>query len=132
MRVALITILMTVFFVPVLVLAQEAQKGIVPCTGTDCTACDIVGLASNLMQFFVTLAIVIATLMFTWAGVKYITAGPKPDQISEAHKIFFNVLIGLVVVLAAWLIIDIILRVLPGVDATRTGIAPWAEVLCDE
>lgn len=134
MRVVIFTILLTILFVPALAFAQ-AGEGIVPCTGTKddpCTACQLVTMVSNLMEFFVYAAVVVATLMFTWAGIKYVTSGTKPDQISEAHKIFFNVMIGLVLVLGSWLIVDLILRVVPGDDVKRDGIAPWSKVLCEK
>ena len=134
MRVVIFTILITILFVPALAFAQ-VEGGIVPCGGPgqeSCSACHLVKLVSNLMEFFVYAAVVVATLMFTWAGIKYVTSGTKPDQISEAHKIFFNVLIGLVLVLGAWLIVDLILRVVPGDDVKRDGIAPWSKVLCEK
>lgn len=135
MRVIVFTILLTVLFVPVVASAQIFGGPIVPCGGPDgpeCNACQLVKMADNLIKFFVGMAVVVATLMFTWAGIKYATSGTKPDQISEAHKIFFNVLIGLIVVLGAWLIIDLILMAIPSEGTTVKGILMWTEVLCEE
>lgn len=95
-----------------------------------CGACELVELAHNIINFFIYLAIVIATLLFMWAGILYVTSGPNPDNIKKAHKIFFNVLIGLVIVLASWLIVDTLIRVIVK-DVPRDSIAPWAAVLCD-
>ena len=74
-----------------------------------CDMCDLVGLANNIISFAIYLAVIVATIMFIVAGLKYVTAGGDPSKISSAHKIFRNVFIGLVLVLTAWLIIELIM-----------------------
>jgi hypothetical protein len=74
-----------------------------------CGICDLIGLANNIIQFAIYLAVTVATIMFIVAGMKYLTAGGDPSKISSAHKIFWNVIIGLILVLTAWLIIELIM-----------------------
>ena len=56
-----------------------------------------------------------------WAGWKYVTAGGGGGW-SAAREIFTNVLVGLVIILAAWLIVDTIMRAPVNENAT---IGPW-------
>jgi len=107
-----------------------AQERLVPCTGVDCDFCHLVELSTNIINFFVYLAVAGATLMFMWAGILYVTSGPNPDNIGKAHKIFFNVLIGLIVVLGSWMIVNTILYAVVSDSAEKKGIAPWVQVLC--
>ncbi len=109
-------------------------QGLVPPPGEDGLygSCQLVQLAQNIINFLIYISIVFATLLFMWAGVLYITSGPNPDQISKAHKIFWNVLIGLIVVLGAWLIINTILLAIVSDSAERRSIAPWVSILCEE
>lgn len=101
--------------------------GIVPCAGADCNACDLVTLAQNIINFAVYISIFVATLMFVWAGFLYITAGGDSGKIKNAHMLFWKVLVGMVIVLAAWLIVDAIMKVLFNDDGYN---APWNKILC--
>jgi hypothetical protein len=92
-----------------------------------CQLCDLITLASNLIQFAVAFAVVAGTVMFAYAGMLYFTAAAKPDNIKKAHGIFVRVVAGLVIILIAWLIIDLIMKTLTG---GKWG--PWNEIPCIE
>ncbi len=111
------TALLIILFVPVVASAQVMQ-------------CDSIQLIDNIIKFLVGLAVVIATLFFAFVAIKYITSGTKPDKVSEAHKIFFDILFALVIVLILWFTADVILRVIPIENIERSGITPWSEVIC--
>lgn len=76
--------------------------------------CDLLTLANNLIVYAVYLAILIAAAMFTYAGILYVTAAANEANHEKARKIFTTVAIGLVIVLASWLLINIVLSVLTG------------------
>lgn len=94
----------------------------------ECTVCDLVQLAQNIVRILIFLATCIAVLLFVYAGWLYIQASASPGNVSKAHGIFISTLIGLVVTLAAWLIIDTIMKTFYG-DGGRWG--PWNDILCD-
>ena len=100
------------FLVPTLALAADTTilgGPIVPACetwGGICQACDVITLIDNILKFMVAFTTVIATLMFLYAGILYVTAAAKPANIDAAKKIFTTVLFGFVIVLSAWLIID--------------------------
>ncbi len=86
--------------------------GLIPCSGTDCQACHLAGLAQNIINWLVGISIPLAAAMFAYAGVIYFTAGSGGmlGKIESAHKIFKNVGIGFVIVITAWLGIQTILK----------------------
>lgn len=88
-------------------------QGLVPCVGTDeCGICDLVTLANNVMKILIVLGVVVAALVFVNAGFLYLTSSTNPGNISRGHSLFTSALVGLVIILAAWLIIDAIMGVL--------------------
>jgi hypothetical protein len=92
-----------------------------------CSMCHIVQLIQNILSFLVTISVIVATLMFIYAGFLYMTAGGSADKIKAATKIFTNVFIGFVFVLGAFLIVDTIMKTFYNPN-TRFG--PWNEIEC--
>jgi hypothetical protein len=88
-----------------------------------CQLYDLLNLANNLITFAVYFAVLVATALFTYAGILYVTASANQNYIEKAKKIFWAVLAGLVIVLASWLVIDIILSVLTG-----KGLSVWSSI----
>ena len=89
-----------------------AQGGLVPCDGSNCDFNALITLVQNIINFLLLVAAPIAAIMFAWAGFLYLSARGNSGQISKAHDIFWNVLWGLVIALAAWLIINTITNAL--------------------
>ena len=101
-------VLFTTFFA-IPALAWSPGQPIVPnCLGTSCGWQDLVILADNILSFFLYIAVPIAAIAFAWAGWLYLSARGNMTQIQSAHSIFLNVFIGLIIVLSAWLIVDLI------------------------
>lgn len=101
----------------------------------ECDFCDIVKLAQKLINFFVAFTVVVATLMFVYAGILYMTSASNEGNIKKAHGIFWSVLMGLVFVLAAWLIVDVVMKAFYGnwndpnvANQGRWG--PWNKIIC--
>ena len=87
---------------------------VVGCEGPGCQACHLIEQGNRIVNFAIGLAVLVATLMFMYAGWLYVTAAANPKQIEEAHKLFRSVLFGFLFVLAAWLIINVIVLGLTG------------------
>lgn len=79
-----------------------------------CQLCDLVKLAQNLINFSIALSVVVATLLFAYAGFMYFTAASSPDNIKKAHGIFTKTLTGIVIILAAWLLVNILMTTITG------------------
>jgi len=91
----------------------------------DVQACHLVQLFDNLVQFAIYIAVFIATLMFVYAGILYVTASARAENLNQAKGIFGKVFMGFLFVLGAWIIINIVMSVFV-VEKTR----PWNEVVC--
>lgn len=92
--------------------AYTFAASLVPCNGTTvpCTFPKVIELIKNIVKFLVfSLAVPLAAISFAIAGVMILTAGGNTGQVEKAKEIFWNVLIGLIVALSAWLIVNAIL-----------------------
>jgi len=109
---------------PVLVFAQGAglPSQIVPCKGVDCTVCDLATLAQNLINTGVFIFIFFSALMFAYAGFLYLTSAVE-DKVSSARSIFKNVALGLIILLAAWLVVDTLMKSVLG-----GSFGPWNDI----
>jgi len=92
-------------------LAQELSTGIVPCDGVvkKCDYGQVINLVRRAMNFVFIMIIPIAAIAFSYAGFLLLFQGSKPESRTKARDIFIKVFIGIVVVLAAWLIVKTIL-----------------------
>jgi len=96
------------------------------CYYNECSVCDLQKLAQNVLNYFVILVVVVAMLVFTNAGVLYATSSAKPGNIAKAHGMFTSALVGLVVVLGAYLLINTLMWALyEGGD-----FGDWKSFLC--
>jgi hypothetical protein len=89
-------------------------EGLVKCT-ENCGYNDLIALVSGVINWAIKISPMLAALTFAYAGFLYITSGGDPGKKSEAHKVFYATILGLIVILAAWLIVKAILSGL-GVD----------------
>lgn len=102
--------------------------------GEQCQACHAVELAQNIINFLVYIASFLAVLIFSWAGLIYVTAAGNPGKIGRAHQMFTDVMVGILIVLAGWLVIDTVMKTLfVGSDldtGTEQTFGPWNEIQC--
>ena len=121
-------ILISVSLYPLIAFAQIPSQ-IVPCTGATgskpCTICHIAELAQNVLNTGIYIAVFLAAILFAWAGWKYVTAGGDSGKAGEAKKIFWTVGVGLVIILASWLIVDLIMKTLVSESAI---LGPWNKI----
>ncbi|MEK7613776.1 MAG: pilin [Patescibacteria group bacterium] len=101
----------------------EIQEG-----GPYLQGCDLVKLFDSALKFAVGFATMVATLMFAYAGFLYVTAASKPENLNQAKSVFGNVFTGFIIILIAWLVVDLIMSVF--VDEKKIG--PWNQISCVE
>lgn len=88
----------------------------------------LVTVINNIISLLITLAIVfVAPLMIAYSGFLFVVNPVDPSGIAKAKGILQNTVIGIVVALAGWMIVDAIMAVLynPGVNAGRT----WSQLI---
>ena len=108
---------------PVMSLAADATP-LVPCDNTKipCDFNQLMNLVNTVIHFILfDLVIPIAAIMFAYAGFLLVTAGGEAASArTKAKSVFTNAVIGLIVAVAAWLIIRTILLIL-GYEGTWIG-----------
>jgi hypothetical protein len=92
--------------------ADKKGSGLVPCTDT-CDFNDVLRLVNNLISFLITtLFIPIVILLFMYAGYRYITAEGNPNKVVNLKKMVWRIVVGMLIVLCSWLIVNTILTIL--------------------
>lgn len=101
----------------IMVPLYNAQANIVPCgnnvTGTDVDACTICELAQgmwNIIDFFKNIMAVAAIVVIVVAGIIYISSAGNQQMTTMAKSAIKNALIGLIIMLTAFLIITFLLN----------------------
>jgi hypothetical protein len=78
-------------------------------------------MANNIIDFAVAFSVIVATIMFAYGGVLYVTGAAGGEaQIKKAHKVLLNAILGILIVLLAWLLVNIVVSVL-----TNNGVDFW-------
>lgn len=107
-------------------IGTDGANQIVPeCRGEngngECGWEDLVELAKRILNFVVYFSGILAVMAFCYAGFLYMTAFGNMGKVEEAHKIFGSAIIGVFFILAGWLIVATILKILVG-DKDEAGI----------
>ena len=123
------------FFSGVAILLQIPMftyaAGLVPCGGSGeeaCQMCHTVQLINGVTAWLVGILSVVAAIMFVVAGFKLVASGGNPGAKEDAKNMITNVAIGFVIVLTAWLLIDLMMKSLLGSDSA--GVGPWNVIQC--
>jgi hypothetical protein len=111
----------------------ECPSGDCICYSGECSICDTQTLAFTVLNYLITLGVIIAALLFVNAGVLYVTSPGNSGNIAKAHRIFTSTLVGLIIMLAAWLLIDLIMKALfsEGEMIGAQKVGPWNNFLCE-
>jgi hypothetical protein len=72
----------------------------------DCDFNDFIKLGQNVMNALIFISIPIATIAFTYVGIVLLTAQGNTGKIQKAKDVAWNVGIGFIFVLFAWLIVN--------------------------
>jgi len=93
-----------------------AAGSLVPCTNK-CGLRDVFVLLNNVLKFVISkLLIPLFVVLIMYIGFKYLTSQGKPGMHVKFKKILWNVFIGLVLILTAWLIVRTLLTTLGVTD----------------
>jgi hypothetical protein len=108
--------------------------GIVPCDGVAvgggviCQTCHFIELGSNILNWIVGIMATVCAVVIAVAGLKMATAGGDAGAVSSAKEMIKNAIVGFIILLAAWLIVDTVMRVFVGDQIPNFG--PWNEIQC--
>jgi hypothetical protein len=83
-----------------------------PDAATECGFNEMLQLVANIIGLFMVIALLLAGLLFGYAGFLYVTTAGDPGKAKKARGIFTNVAIGLVIVFLAYTIVQVIISIL--------------------
>ncbi len=123
------SVLCSVLVAMVLLSPMVSSAALVPCDGADCQACHLVQLGQNIIEWLITVMTFVIALVFVAGGFQMVTSGGDSGAVSSAREKMTNAIIGLMIMLLAWLIVDTALKMLLKPEE-RNGMGPWSEVSC--
>ncbi|OGX31425.1 MAG: hypothetical protein A2787_04955 [Omnitrophica WOR_2 bacterium RIFCSPHIGHO2_01_FULL_48_9] len=105
-----------------------AVEGTTPAGTTlpPCTVCHIAQVAQNVLNTGIYIAVFLSGFLFVWAGLLYLTNVTNPNGVTKAKTLFVDALLGLLIVLGAWLVIDTLMKTLTPDANGKFG--PWNEI----
>jgi len=105
--------------------------GIVPCgrPGTpDCQLCHFFVLAKNIITGSLQAVAILASLFVVIGGILILTSGGSPEPMTKGKKAILFAVIGVVVALVAWVIINTVIGLLVNPDVFPW---PWNKIPLD-
>lgn len=86
----------------------------------ECGFNDILDAVAKIIDFLLFwIALPLSAILFAYAGFLYVSSASSPDNRKKAKSIFFNVLVGFLIALSAWLVVDFVLAGLGAEDFAR-------------
>lgn len=79
-----------------------------------CNLCHLVQIAINIGRIILGVVGAIALIFFIYGGFVLILSGGRPDEVKKGQKILINTIIGLLIVLIAYLVITTIVAFVTG------------------
>lgn len=92
--------------------------------------CELIDLVNNVLRFLVAISSVIAVIIFMYAGFLFVTSQGNEGTIGRAKSMFTNVVIGFVIMLSSYLIVNTVLTVLAGGTPTLTSWSSLPASMC--
>ena len=86
----------------------DLTKGLIQCGGAGQPCCDFTEaflLVNRLINWFITISVSIAAITFAIAGGRILFHPDNPGEISAGWEMFRKTLIGMLVILCAWLVV---------------------------
>ncbi len=123
----LLTLILTIYFSLIIVSPVFASWPATPllpdCTKTgNCGFNDFILLGVNLSKLILSVVGSLALLFFVYGGVMFLLAGGKAEMIEKGKKIITNAVIGIALVLGAWLIVNFTIAALTGTPFSEVKI----------
>ena len=104
-----------------------AALPLVPCIDRACTICDFFVLIKNIVDFLTeAVAMPVAVIILIYGGIMLLTSGGSEDKIRKGKSALWQAVWGLIIVFAAWLIIDTIIKWLANPSIFLFG--PWNKI----
>jgi len=98
-------------------LPAETNAQLLTCNaGDECNFCELTRTLDNIIDWTVAVAVLIAVIGLMYSGFRMTSSRGDVSTFSAAKEMFGNVVIGLFIIMAAWMIVDTIIKTLAGGD----------------
>lgn len=112
---------------PTTAIVDGVKKEIPTCT----SLCDLFSTAQNVLRLGVTIALyVMVPIYVLYGGFKIATTGISGDKIAVVRKMFFEILIGIAIILGSFTIINTFMNGLAGVMGGKNETSTWLKISC--
>ena len=92
-----------------------------------CTICDGLNAVKNGMDYLGELGLAVAVLVITYGAILIMVGGAMPDKVNQGRKAITGAVVGVVLMLTSWLIINQVFFLI--VENSVTG-RPWNQIDC--
>ncbi len=91
----------------------------------------VLQLIQNLMNAGISIGVIALVAVLAYVGVLFILSPTNPEAKSKARSILLNAVLGFLIVLAGWLFVDFVMKLIYNPSATFNGeaIGPWNDIL---
>jgi hypothetical protein len=139
--VLLFLLLASLSMVPAIAAAKIPNFGpIIPDIAYNANACPwglgwgaVILVINNIVEFMLTIIIVgIAPVMIAYTGFQYVVNSVNPSGLAKAKAMLWNIVVGLIVALSGWLIVDLLMAVLYNSTtpvSDRTILKTWNTII---
>ncbi len=111
--------------------------GLVPCGGKDasgnsepaCNWCFLMEMVSRVINYLIYIIFPLAAIMIVVGGGFIMTAAGSPVRVAKGKEIITAAVIGLLIALLSYLIIDTIIKII-AVGWDNLNIGPWNTLKC--
>ena len=103
-----------ILILSILIIPIVSQAQILPaCTATgNCGICDFIDTFINILQWVLGLVAGLALVFMVWHGFSWLTAAGSSEKIESGKKGITHAILGMLIVLAGWQIVNIIIVIL--------------------
>jgi hypothetical protein len=111
----------------------DIPSKLVPCDGAlgnVCDACDLVELGQNILNWLIGITVFLVGIALAVGGLMLVMSAGDQGKRTRAKEIFTNAIVGLIILLASWLIVDTLLKVFLPDDGVLKGFGPWNQIQC--
>ena len=84
------------------------------CDGPSCDYCDLVEMIEKIIRWLVLVLSTIGVLLFVYAGFMLSSSQGDVGKRKKAKDMILSVVIGLIILLSSWMIIDVIMKAFVG------------------
>ncbi|MFA6304622.1 MAG: pilin [Patescibacteria group bacterium] len=122
-KIFLISFVCLIALTPIILFAQE--KLLPDCTiDGNCGFCDFIQLGLNIFRWILGALAGAALLMFVWHGFGWLSSMGDAEKVKKSKDGLIHTVVGILIVLASWLIVNLIITLLVNPVPQAGGVPP--------